>query len=89
MAFKTIDDIEDKKKKESREKMKTEISEDINDVIGNVFRRPKPRKKTLMDRIFTLLKWIGVIMLLVVVLNLILGNIWLLRFFIKSLFFGG
>jgi hypothetical protein len=89
MAFKTIDDIEDRKRKESREKMKTEISDDISDVIGNVFRKPKIRKKTWFDMFLNLLKIIGVLMLLILFVNLILGNIWLLRFFIKSLFFGG
>ena len=87
MTFKTMDDIEERKRKENKEKMKIEISEDINDVLGNVFGKPKiKRKKTWIDRIFDLLKVIGVIILVMIFINLILGNIWLLKFFIKSLF---
>lgn len=87
MAFKTMDDIEERKRKENREKMKIEISEDINDVIGNVFGKPNTRKrKTWIDRLFNVLKALGIIILLMIVINLILGNIWLLKFFMKSLF---
>jgi len=87
MTFKTMDDIEEKKRKENKEKMKIEISEDINDVIGNVFSKPKiRRKKTWVDRIFDLLKIFGVIILVMIFINLILGNVWLLKFFLKSLF---
>ncbi|MFA5258486.1 MAG: hypothetical protein WC979_04110 [Candidatus Pacearchaeota archaeon] len=87
MTFKTMDDIEEKKRKENKEKMKIEISEDINDVLGNVFAKPKnKRKKTWVDRIFDLLKILGVIVLVMIIINVILGNVWLLQFFLKSLF---
>ena len=87
MTFKTMDDIEEKKRKENKEKMKIEISDDINDVIGNVFSKPKARRrKTWVDRIFDLLKIFGVIILVMIFINLILGNVWLLKFFLKSLF---
>jgi len=87
MTFKTMDDIEERKRKENKEKMKVEISEDINDVLGNVFGKPKiKRRKTWIDRIFDLLKILGILVLVMIVINLVLGNIWLLKFFFKSLF---
>jgi hypothetical protein len=89
MPIKTIDDIEEEKRKDNREKMKTEISEDINDVIGNVFGKPKKRKKTWVDRFFSILKIIGLLLIIVVIIDIVLGSVWLLKFFIKSLFFGG
>ena len=86
MPIKRIDDIEREKAKENREKIKREITEDVNDVIDNVFRRPK-KKKTFIDHVFSGLKILGVLILVLIVLNLLIGNIWLLNFFIKSLFF--
>lgn len=87
MAFKTMDDIEERKRKESREKMKIEISEDINDVIGNVFGKPTvKRKKTWIDWLFNILKAIGIIVLLIILADIVLGSVWLLKFLLKSLF---
>lgn len=87
MAIKTMDDIDREKHKEGREKMKAEVTEDVNDILGNIFGRPKARRrKTFLGYFLGVLKWLGIIFLLLVVINFILGNIWLLRFFIKSLF---
>jgi hypothetical protein len=87
MAIKRLEDIEREKHNESREKIKKEISEDIGDVLDNVFRKPK-KKKNLFYYIIGFLKLIGILILLMTIVNLVLGNIWLLRFFTKSLFFG-
>jgi len=87
MAFKTMDDIEERRKKEEREKMRIDISEDINEVIGNVFGKPNiKRKKTWIDRLFTILKALGIIVLLIILADIVLGSLWLLKFFLKSLF---
>jgi len=89
MPIKRLDDIEREKDRERREKMKRDISEDINDVIGNVFGKPKTvRKRGVVDFLFLLLKIFGVLILIMIVINLILGNIWLLKFFIKEFFIG-
>jgi len=85
MAFKTMDDIERDKHKEGRDKMKREISEDVNDVIGNIFKKTN-RRKSWLDYLWSIIKILGVIFLLIFVINLLLGNIWLLKFFLKSLF---
>lgn len=82
MAFKTMDDIERDKHREKRDKIKQEITEDVNDVIGNIFGKPKKNKNPIM----TILKIAGIFILVIILINLILGNIWLLRFFLKSLF---
>ncbi len=87
MKFKTMDDIDREKHNEGRVKMRTEISEDINDVLGNVFGKPKTsKKKGIFGWIITILKWVVVIFLIVLVADLVLGSVWLLQFFLKSLF---
>lgn len=87
MVFKTIDDIEERKRKENREKMKIEISEDINDVIGNVFGKPNvKKKKTWMNSLLNILKALGIVVLLIILADIVLGSIWLFKFFLKSLF---
>lgn len=83
MAIKTLDDVEEGKRQEKREKLKNEISEDVNEVIGNVFGKPEQKKKSWLG---TVIKISLLILLILIIVNLFLGNIWLLRFFIKSLF---
>lgn len=81
MGIRFLDDIERDKERERNKK----IAEDINDVIKGVFppRKPKVKKKR-----WRIIKWLGFLFLLLFILNLILGNIWLLKFFITD-FFGG
>lgn len=86
MAYKTMDDIDKEKHKESRDKMKKEVIEDVNEIIGGIFGKPKKNKKNIIDKIFGVLKIIGIIVLIMIVINLVLGNVWLLKFFLKSLF---
>ena len=83
-----MDDIEREKKKESRDKMRKDISEDINDVIENIniLKRPNKEKKTIWGWLIRIIIFTVITILIV---NFILGNIWLLKFLIKSLFFGG
>lgn len=83
MAIKTMDDVEREKHNEGRIKMRTEISEDINEVIGNVFGKPKKQKNNIAGWI---LRIVIFLLIGVILINIVLGNIWLLRFFLKSLF---
>ena len=85
MVIRRIEDIERDKARENRERVKKEITEDVNDVIDNVFKRPK-KGNGIFGFIWGLIKFLGLMILLLVVVNFLLGNIWLLRFFIKSLF---
>lgn len=89
MPIKSLDDIERERHKETREKIKREVTEDVSEVLGNIglIRKPK-NKKTIIDYLYSALKILGIIILLLFVINLFLGNVWLLRFFIKSLFLG-
>ena len=90
MKFKTMDDIEREKQKENRIKMRDEISEDINEVIGNVFGKPeKKKKKGFFSWIWFFIKILGGLFLIVILADILLGSVWLLKFFAKSLFFGG
>ncbi len=83
MSIKTMDDVERDKHNEGRIRMRTEISEDINEVIGNVFGKQKKQKTSAFGWI---LRIIIFLLIGVILVNLALGNIWLLRFFLKSLF---
>lgn len=83
MKFKTMDDIEREKHNEGRVKMRTEISEDINDVLGNVFGKQKKQKTSIIGWI---LKCLIFLLLGIILFNIVLGNIWLLKFFLKSFF---
>jgi len=85
MTIKRLDDIEREKAKENRERIKNDITEDVNDVIGNIFKKPKKRT-SFFGILFFIIKFLGILSLMILVVNLFLGNIWLLKFFIKNLF---
>ena len=73
MKITRLEDIDRKKHEEKREK----ITEDINQVMEGVFKKPK-QESNVFWAIGKIL--IGIVLLMIVV-NLVLGNIWLLRFF--------
>jgi hypothetical protein len=85
MPIKTLDDIEREKHREERGRMRKDISEDINEVIGNIniLKKPKKDKKGFFG---WLIRIIIFLFIAIVLINFILGNIWLLKFLIKSLF---
>ena len=89
MTFKNMRDIERDKEAKEREEFKSKITKDTDDVIknllGNFEKRKKERKKE-QSIFYKILKLLGIIGLGLLVINLIIGNIWLLNFFIKSLF---
>jgi hypothetical protein len=80
-----LDDIERDRKKEEKNRIKKEMANDTVDVINNIISALKtkeaPREKS---KILTLLKIIGLIILILVGVNFILFNFWLLRFFIRA-----
>jgi t-SNARE complex subunit (syntaxin) len=89
MVFKDLGDIENDKRLREKEKMKDEISQDIEDVIDN-FRRKvnksreeRKKKRGLFGKIIIILL---LIFAFLCVIDLLLGSVWLLKFFIKSLF---
>jgi hypothetical protein len=89
MVFKDMSDIERKKADEQREEMKKNIVTDINDVFGNVIKKRKEdsekrkKKRKWWVKLLLALLTLG---LLLLVINFVLGNVWLLKFFIKDLF---
>jgi hypothetical protein len=87
-SFKTMDDIDREKHKENREKMRLEVTEDVNNILGGIFGRPRSKryKRSLLDWIFFILKVIGIILSIIIIADVILGSVWLLKFFLKSLF---
>jgi len=78
MVIRRFEDIERDKHEEKRDK----VVDDINYVVENVFKKPKQS-----GGIFWFAVKIGVgLVLLVTFINLVLANVWLLKFFTKSLF---
>ena len=86
-----MNEISQRAKLKEKEKFKDELSGDIDDVIGNVMKKVEKRfeeKKTPTSRIIKFFKMLGFIGLGILVLNFILFNVWLLKYFIKSIFIG-
>ncbi len=93
MGFKDLDDVEREKRLEEREKVKKEISKDTTEVleqIMNDFGDLRKRKKIEKDKKrgigWKILKLLLFLFLLIFTVDLLLGSVWLLKFFIKSLF---
>ena len=74
----TADDVAKDKQEEERKKAKKEIIKDAKDILEGVF--PKKKKK------FSLIKWFGVLFLILFLATLILGLIWLIKLFIVGIF---
>jgi len=79
MKITRLEDIDKKKHEEKREK----LTEDINQVMDGVFKKPKKNENSFIRKIG---KISIVVLLLMVIVNLILGNVWLLKFFWSDLF---
>lgn len=81
MVFKVkrLEDIEREKHEEKRDK----LINDVNYVIDGVFKKPKNQKESFF---WTIGKILLLILLFIVVVNLVLGNIWLLKFFWSEFF---
>lgn len=90
VEFKSLDDIEKEKSERARNELKEHITEDINQVFGNVMqkrrkeREEKKKKRKWWVKLLLTLLTLG---LLLLAINFILGNVWLLKFFIKDLFY--
>ena len=86
MAYKSLDDVEREKEKAEREKFKEELSQDVEDVYNRIRGNIGKRKKKKQSIIVKIIKWLALLFLLIFVVDLLLGSVWLLKFFIKSLF---
>lgn len=87
MPIKRLEDIEREKAEERRENFKKQVTEDAKDVIEGVFGPKKNKSKNAESDIFwRVIKIILFIFLFIFMINFILGNIWLLKFFLKELF---
>jgi hypothetical protein len=87
--YKSMDDIEKAREEREREEMKKKVVTDINDVFKNIVKKRKEEKKERKKKRSWFIKLIMALLslgLLILVLNFVLGNAWLLKFFIKSLF---
>lgn len=86
--FITIDDIERKKSGRAREEFKRRVSGDIKGMFDDILKPIKPPKKEKKKKNWFLktLKWIGMLLLVLFVINFILFLIWAFKTLIKSLF---
>lgn len=97
MVIKDMKDID----KVRHEKMKDEVSEYMVDIfektadgIGDYFKRKDIRRQEIERKrgqpkpslLVKILKLIGWVCLIIFVLNIFLGNVWLLKTIVKSLF---
>ncbi len=79
--YKTADDIFREKEDNERELQRKRVVKDINKSFEEVFGgRKKPSKGG------GILKFLFILLVILFLINFILGNIWLLKFFIKDLF---
>lgn len=79
--FRTADEVTRDVEERKREAFKKMFVNEINEVVENIFpQREKVKKK------FSILKWLGILFLVLLLLTLILGMIWLLKFFISNIF---
>lgn len=88
MVIKTLDDIEREQREREKRKFKEDVLKDTKFILGKILKPPikGKKKKTWLLKI---LIWFGALFLTLFIVNLILGNIWLLKTLIKNLFFGG
>jgi len=88
MPVRKIEDIEKEKNERVREEFKTKVVDDFEDVktqlLENIKKKveEKKKKETIFSKIVIFLWRLGVFML---ILNFVLGNIWLIKFFAKQL----
>lgn len=80
--FTTIDDIERNRENRERTEFKEKLSGDVKDIFDDFF---KPKKKPVKkkSKFLAFIKWLGILFLIVLATNIILGNIWLLIHLIK------
>lgn len=83
--FKSIDDIERDNAEKERKERRENIAEDINQVLERVKLRGNNKKKKRKWWVRLLLFLLG-LGLFIMIINFVLGNIWLLRFLVNSLF---
>jgi len=89
MTFKNMDDIEREAKQRERAKLKETVVTDINEVFNNVLIQRKTENKIKKEKRKWWVKLIWLILTLgglLLLINFILGNVWLLKYFIKELF---
>ncbi len=86
MTYKSLDDVERERNEREKKKFKEDVTKDIKDVFGGIFEKPKKIKR---KKRWVLLKWLGIIFLFLLLIVIILGLAWLIKFLIQDLFFGG
>ena len=98
--IKGMDDIDRKRERREREKIKDEVASDISEVaedvfnrIGDFFKRKqieeeiREKKKSRWSRIGKKILGISwIIILIIITLNFLLGAIWLLKTLLNALF---
>ncbi len=82
MKIKNIDDIEREAKEEKEKEFKEKIVKDAKEVWEGVFGKEEPKVKK-----FSFFKLLWVFFLLLFLITAILGCVFLIKFFVKDIFF--
>lgn len=81
--IRTADDIFRDKEEREREEFKEKVVTDLNKIFKGVLKKTKPKDK--MVKKFKLLKWGLVLFSFLFLLTIILGLIWLIKFFVGGI----
>ena len=77
--FRTADEVMNDREERRREEFKQKLGKDISEIFENILPEKTKRK-------FSILKWMGILFLMLFLLTLVLGCVFLLKFFIKGIF---
>ena len=81
--FKTADEILEQRKNREREESKERLVKDAKGILTEIF--PQREMKKIKKK-FSILKWMGILLLFLFLITMMLGLIFLLKFFIKGIF---
>jgi len=85
--IRNIDDITRDREEQERKKFKDNVSEDIEDLMNTFLKTFKKEKKVKKkSKIMTIIKIGFGILGTLILINIFLGNLWLIKFFIENIF---
>ena len=98
--MRSYDDIKREKEKENSKEINDDIRENVGDLVGGIMNdfedlmkrkkierdlKEQKRKKGWFERLQSIFFILFVLGIGLFIINLVVGNIWLLKFFVKSL----
>ena len=87
MTIRDMRDIEREQDEEAREQFKEKVIDDVDDIRARVLKRFRESDKKDRSRFSAILRIGWIIGLGLLVINFVLANLWLIKFFIKQFIF--